>query len=142
MELRPYLRQAQYYETDQMGVIHHANYIHWMEEARVDYLDQSGFGYRSMEALGISSPVLRLACEYRRSVAFGETVEIRLRMAAYNGVRMALDYEVREKETGELRFTGSSEHCFLKDGRPVSLKRACPAYDRIFREMLAEGGEG
>ena len=77
MELRPYLRQAQYYETDQMGVIHHANYIHWMEEARVDYLDQSGFGYRSMEALGISSPVLRLACEYRRSVAFGETVEIR-----------------------------------------------------------------
>ena len=142
MELKPYVRQAQYYETDQMGVIHHVNYIHWMEEARVDDLDQSGFGYRAMEEQGISSPVLRLECSYLRSTAFGETVEIRLRMARYNGVRMVLDYEMREKESGQLRLTARSEHCFLKGGRPVSLKRVCPAYDQVFRAMQEETAEG
>jgi len=43
MTILPYIRKAQFYETDQMGVIHHANYIHWFEEARVDFLEQIGF---------------------------------------------------------------------------------------------------
>ena len=39
MALRPYLRKAQFYETDSMGVVYHGNYIHWMEEARTDFMD-------------------------------------------------------------------------------------------------------
>ena len=38
-----YIHQAQYYETDQMGIIHHSNYIRWMEEARIAYMDELGF---------------------------------------------------------------------------------------------------
>ena len=38
MELKIYEHKAQYYETDQMGIIHHANYLHWFEEARIDRL--------------------------------------------------------------------------------------------------------
>ncbi|WP_419094243.1 acyl-CoA thioesterase, partial [[Ruminococcus] torques] len=41
-----YIRKAKYHETDQMGIIHHANYIKWMEEARIAMLDQLGFPYR------------------------------------------------------------------------------------------------
>lgn len=37
--MRPYVRPVHYYETDMMGVVHHANYIHWMEEARIDFMD-------------------------------------------------------------------------------------------------------
>lgn len=43
MIIKPYSRKTHYYETDQMGIIHYANYIHWMEEARVDFMDQIGF---------------------------------------------------------------------------------------------------
>ena len=54
--MEPFIRTAQYYETDRMGVIHHANYIHWMEEARISFLDQLGFPYAVMEEKGILSP--------------------------------------------------------------------------------------
>ena len=60
-ESRPaYRRTVQYYETDRMGVAHHANYIHWMEEARIDFMDEIGFPYRRMEAEGVLSPVKSL----------------------------------------------------------------------------------
>ena len=41
--MEPYVRPVQYYETDMMGVAHHANYLHWMEEARIDFMDRIGF---------------------------------------------------------------------------------------------------
>ena len=44
-----YVHQAQYYETDQMGIIHHSNYIRWMEEARTDVLEQIGLPYDRSE---------------------------------------------------------------------------------------------
>ena len=42
VKLRPYEHHAKYYETDQMGLIHHSNYVKWMEEARMDLMDQMG----------------------------------------------------------------------------------------------------
>ena len=42
--------KVQYYETDMMGVAHHANYIHWMEEARIDFMDEIGFPYKWMRS--------------------------------------------------------------------------------------------
>ena len=54
--MKPYTKTAKYYETDQMGVIHHSNYIRWMEEARVDMLNQIGYPYRRFEEMGYISP--------------------------------------------------------------------------------------
>ena len=45
--MQPYTKKVQYYETDMMGIAHHANYIRWMEEARIDFLDRMGFPYRA-----------------------------------------------------------------------------------------------
>ena len=53
-----YTRSVRYYETDMMGVTHHANYIHWMEEARIAFMDQAGFPYTRMEEEGVISPVV------------------------------------------------------------------------------------
>lgn len=52
--MRPYQHKVQYYETDQMKVVHHSNYIRWFEEARIDYMEQLGMPYgiwRRMELL-------------------------------------------------------------------------------------------
>ena len=54
---RAYSHKVQYYETDQMGIVHHSNYIRWFEEARTDLMEQMGLGYDEMEARGILSPV-------------------------------------------------------------------------------------
>ena len=51
-----YTHQTQYYETDQMGIIHHSNYIRWMEEARVAYMEELGFPYENGGGSGIYKP--------------------------------------------------------------------------------------
>ena len=63
--MEPFVRTVQYYETDMMGVAHHANYIHWMEEARISFLDQLGFPYAAMEEKGVFSPVKAVSCDYK-----------------------------------------------------------------------------
>ena len=55
-----YDHKVQYYETDGMGIVHHSNYIRWFEEARVDLLEQLGFGYDRIEEAGYSGPVLEI----------------------------------------------------------------------------------
>ena len=76
--------KVQYYETDMMGVTHHANYLHWMEEARIDLMDQMGFPYRRMEAEGVLSPVKSLQVNYLKSCTFGDEVEITAGIRDFN----------------------------------------------------------
>ena len=66
MNIQPYQHIAQYYETDQMGIIHHSNYIRWFEESRIDYLKQIGLPYEDMEKNGMISPVLEVSCQYMK----------------------------------------------------------------------------
>ena len=137
--MTPYEHKVQYYETDGMGIVHHSNYIRWFEEARVDLLEQLGYGYDRIEAEGFGSPVLEVHCKYKTMARFGDTVSIAARIADYNGVRLTLQYEIRDAQTGALRCKGESQHCFMgRDNRPVSLKRSWPALDRVFTEQLPQ----
>ena len=132
-----YRRKANYYETDQMGIIHHSNYIRWMEEARLDLMEQLGFSYKQMEEMEIISPVLSVSCEYRSMTHFADTVIIEPKIVKYNGIKMEFEYTITDKATGELRATGKSEHCFLsRAGRPISLKRSYPEIDTKFFEFV------
>ena len=119
-----YERTANYYETDQMGIIHHSNYIRWFEEARLSCLKQMGLSYESMEERGIMIPVLSVSCQYKSAVRYDDKIVIYVSITQFNGVKMKVAYEVRDAESGELRTTGESEHGFLdKNFRPLRLKR-------------------
>lgn len=136
-DIRPYEHKAQYYETDQMGFVHHSNYIRWFEEARCDFMEQMGMGYRQMEEAGILSPVLAVQCEYKASVYFQDTVEIQLFIKAYNGMKLVIGYTITDAASGTLRTTGETKHCFLdRDGRLLNLKKAHPAFHEMFRQAL------
>ncbi|WP_287713870.1 acyl-CoA thioesterase [Blautia sp.] len=127
-----YRHKTQYYETDQMGIIHHSNYIRWFEEARTDFLEKLGMGYDKMEAEGIISPVLSVSCEYRTMTHFGETVAVAVALTKYNGVRLELEYTVTNADSGEVRAVGTSEHCFLdREGNILFLKRISPEYHKM-----------
>ena len=134
-----YEHQAQYYETDQMGIIHHSNYIRWFESCRVGFMDHMGVSYKRMEDAGILSPVLGINCEYKTMTRFGDTVLIIPKIKEYNGVRLEVAYEVIDKATEELRAFGSSRHCFLNSkGRPVSLERDSRAFHEAFLGAMEE----
>ncbi|MBR3286657.1 MAG: acyl-CoA thioesterase [Bacteroidales bacterium] len=134
--MRPYYHHVNYYETDKMAVTHHSNYIRWMEEARIDFLEQIGFGYRKLEEDGIVSPVIGVTCEYKASTAFGDTVRIDAFVKEFSGVRLVIGYEMRNADTGALVLTGQTRHCFVDgQGRPVILARSFPAFARKLQEM-------
>lgn len=136
LELHPYEHHTKYYETDQMGIIHHTNYVKWMEEARMDLMDQIGLGYKQMEALEIISPVLSINVDYRSMVHFDDTVIIETKITKYDGIRMELEYVMMDKATGEVRATAKSSHCFLnRTGAHISLKRIYPELDTKFFEF-------
>ncbi len=133
--MNKYEHKTQYYETDQMGCIHHSNYIRWFEEARVDLLEQLGCGYDKMEQMGIISPVIGLSCEYKKLTMFGETVEIITKMTGFTGIKFTIAYKIMEKNSGEIRCTGETRHCFLdREGKPIRLKTQYPEIHRLLFE--------
>ncbi len=128
--MNPYLHKVQYYETDMMGITHHANYIRWMEEARIDFMDQLGFPYKKMEADGVFSPVKTVSCEYKQPSTFGDEISIAVSVKSFNGVVMTIEYEMRNQRN-ETVCTACSEHVFLnRDGRFVRMKRDMPDFCR------------
>ena len=128
MEIRPLTHKVQYYETDMMGVTHHANYIHWMEEARIDFMDQLGFPYRRMEAEDVLSPVKALRCSYLRPTTFGDEIRVLVSVLSFNGVVITLRYAMKN-EKDETVCEAESEHVFLnREGKFVRLKRQMPEF--------------
>ena len=130
-----YERIAQYYETDQMGVIHHANYLHWMEEARIALLDACGMGFDAMEAAGLVSPVTAVQCEYRKPVHFKDAIVVEVRLRAYDGVRLTLDYKVLNGD--QEAFAATSSHVMMtKTGTFARMRRDHPEWDAKLRGMV------
>lgn len=138
-EIKDYEHKVQYYETDQMGVVHHSNYIRWFEEARTYILEQAGFGYDKMEQLGIISPVLEVSAQYRSMTRYPETVIVETKISAYNGVRMTVDYVIKDRDTGEVRCTGQTKHCFLsREGKLIQMSKEHPRIDDMVAGLLEE----
>lgn len=138
--MEPYIRQAKYYETDQMGIIHHSNYIRWMEEARIDVLDQLGYPYRRFEEMGYMSPVLHAECDYKKSVRFGDEVKIIVSLQDFGKVKFTLRYDMYNMtEGGVLSASGTTTHCFLKkDGRPVMMNKEMKEFSETMEKLLSE----
>lgn len=126
-EVHPYEHHTRYYETDQMGVIHQTNYMKWLEDARMDIMDQMGLGYKQMEHMQIICPLLSQTINFVSLIRFDETVVIETKVVKYDGRQMHLEYTIYDKETHEVRATAKSSHCFMnRSGMAISLKRIYP----------------
>ena len=131
------IHKVQYYETDMMGIAHHANYLHWMEEARIDFMDRIGFPYRRMESEGVFSPVKSLQVNYLKPCTFGDEVEITVGVKDFNGVIITIQHAMHVH--GEQVFTGTSEHVFLnREGHFVRMKRAMPEFCAEIEQILED----
>lgn len=133
--MEQYKHIVQYYETDKMGITHHSNYIRWMEEARVNFLENIGFSYKTMEDNGIVSPVLAVNCDYKQTTTFGDEIYIKASVAEFKGVRLTIRYEMT-KSDGTLVCEAASKHCFMgQDGRPLRLKTDYPEFYECMMEL-------
>ncbi len=129
-----YQHKIQYYETDKMLVTHHSNYIRWMEEARVDFLDRIGWSYMKLEELGIISPVISVDGKFKKSTTFGDIVDIDVKIREFKGVKLKLIYEMKD-QNGNAVFEGHSEHCFLtSEGKPMMIRVTYPEFYEAIME--------
>ena len=134
-----YRRRAHYHETDQMGIVHHSNYVRWFEEARVHLLQQAQLGYHELERMGIRSVILGYSCDNHKPACFGDTFVIHVRSADFTGVRITFLYQVFRQSDGELLATGETRHCFVSTQMmPINLKRKYPAVCATLVHMLPE----
>ena len=136
IKIVPYEHHTKYHETDQQGIIHHSNYVKWMEDARMNLMEQLGLGYKQMETMELMSPILSMSIEFRSVVKFDDTVVIDTQLISYDGYKMEIAYRIYDKKTGEDRAIAKSKHCFVnKSGMPISLKRVYPELDTKFFEF-------
>ncbi|MCX4302877.1 MAG: thioesterase family protein [Clostridia bacterium] len=128
-----YERNINYYETDKMGVVHHSNYIRYLEEARCEWLKQIDMPFEILEENGITIPVLAINCSYKYHVTFGDTIIIKPYVKEFTGVKMIIGYEVTDKATRKIVLTGETKHCFTdKSLKPVNLKK----YNKEFSDKF------
>ncbi|MDO4280359.1 MAG: thioesterase family protein [Peptococcaceae bacterium] len=134
-----YQHKVQYYETDRMGITHHSNYIRFMEEARGEWMASMGMSYDTFEALGLSSPVLSVQCEYKHPTTYNDIIDIDIYLLKLSRLKLHVGYKMTCR--GTLVCTGESSHCFLDSGgRPVSLQRSYPdVYAAYERYQSAQG---
>lgn len=131
-----YEREINYYETDKMGIVHHSNYIRFLEESRCAWLRSIGLPYDMLEENGITIPVLGVECDYKHHVTYGDTIAIELSIEEYNGVRMNVKYMVTDKKTGETVLIGRTKHCFTNIAlKPINLKKYKKEFSDKFENL-------
>ena len=94
-----YTRKINYYETDKMGVVHHSNYIRFLEEARCRWLEELNISMEKLEELGYTIPTLEVNCKYKYHITSGDIITIEPKITEFNGVRMTVTYNVIDKKT-------------------------------------------
>jgi acyl-CoA thioester hydrolase len=127
--------EVRYAETDQMGVVYHANYLVWMEVGRTDLIRKLGFNYAEMERDGILSPVTDVQVSYKKPLRYGDTAVVHTWIEHYDGLRVIYGYEIFTSE-GEVAVTGTSSHvCVKKENfRPISIRRLYPKWHQAYEQ--------
>ena len=135
-----YTRPVHYYETDKMGVVHHSNYIRWLEEARTFFFNDANLAYFETESYGVMSPVTDVTMRFKRFVKYGDSFTVRLQLTKYTGVRFRISYIV-VNEKGELLLEAESGHAFINsDFKPVSLAHAIPRRHELMKKLYEADG--
>ena len=136
--MNTYQHEVKYYECDRMGVTHHSNYVRFMEEARVDWLDQLGYGFEKIEAENVFSPVISISCEYKSPTTFKDIINIDVKICKMS--EMKFEFEYTMQTNGKLVCIGHSAHCFIENGRPVAISKRLPELYHALMERLSESG--
>ena len=131
-----YKRKINYYETDRMGIVHHSNYIRFLEESRSYWLENANIPMGKLESLGYTIPTLEVYCKYIHHVTVGDNLLIKPIMEEYNGVRMKISYEVIDEKTNRKVIDAWTTHCFTsRELRPVNMKKHNPEINDIFENL-------
>ena len=90
--------RVEYHHTDQMGIVHHSNYVKFFEVARTEWLRASGLTYAEMERRGVMMPIVDVAVKYRNPALYDELISVTAYVDEAPMARMTFRYEVRGED--------------------------------------------
>lgn len=144
--------RVQYKDTDQMGVVHHGNYVTWFEVGRLEWIRHYGMSYQQIEEIGLLLPVVDVHVTYKKSAHFDDCVAIFTKLTALSPVRLEFYYEVRQmseetfhlldssenvEPSGELLAQGETKHMWVNsDWKPARLNRTAPEIYQALENLL------
>lgn len=133
---------VRYAETDQMGVVYHANYLVWFEIGRTKFIESLGFCYADMEKDGVVSPVTNAQISFKKPIRYGEKVLIETWLDHYDGLRTVYGYHILN-EVDEIAVSGKTEHVIVKkeNFRPLSVRKAFPDWHEAYMSALEKTGD-
>ncbi len=115
---------VRYAETDQMGIVHHASYVVWLEEGRSTWLRQFGRSYAEFEAEGFMLAVSDLQLRYKQPAKYDQRVTTRAWISEVKSRLVRFDYEIVEAVSGELFVTGYTRHiCIDAQGNATKIPK-------------------
>lgn len=122
--------RVSYGETDAMGVVYYANYLHWFEMARSTYIRERGISYTKIEEKNVFLPVTKAECRYFQPARFDDLVYIRAAISQWGRASFIFDYEVVSEDRARVLTIGQTGHaCVNELGKPVRvpdwLKKMC-----------------
>ena len=135
--------EVRYAETDQMGVVHHANYLVWFEQARTRLCLETGHHYADIERLGYFLVVTRTECRHLKGAVYGDTVRVSAHLdhMTSRGLRFAYTVERGDVHGDESRdgnverlADGATEHIWVdrESGRPCRIPKVLKAsFERL-----------
>ena len=129
--------RVRYAETDQMGVVYHANHFIWFEVGRVELLRQLGFSYSDLESKdNCFFAVAEAKCRYRAPVRYDEEVLVRTQLLNVRESVVHFGYELRPAEDAALLAEGETTHIVTDATMRI---RAIPdGYMKVFREAVGK----
>jgi acyl-CoA thioester hydrolase len=105
--------RVRYAETDQMGIVYHANYLVWMELGRVEYCRAVGVRYRDMEQQdGIFLAVAKAECRFVYPARYDEEIAVETGIAKAHTRLVAFHYRMKRADDGRLLAEGETTHVF------------------------------
>ncbi len=120
-----FFRRVYLYETAGMPAAHHAAYIRWFEEARVEYMRAGGIAPDEWTHLGIVFPITEIQCEYRHPARYDDELEIHVRLKEVSRIRLHFYYETVRRADGLVLALGSTAGPCAKasDGKIIRMPK-------------------
>ena len=117
--------RVRYGETDQMGVVYHANYVNFFEIGRTEWLRSLGYTYKSLEANSIFLPVIGIEINYKKPAKYDDVLTLETSLIEEPNIKIQFSHKIYNQE-GILLVTGISKLVFLdkKNNKPVR----CPKF--------------
>jgi acyl-CoA thioester hydrolase len=114
--------RVQFFETDAMGIVHHANYVRYLEMARIEWMDLHDRPYREYVAMDRHFSTTRVEIDYRRAARFDDRLETRVWISWVRGASLGMSYEIQL--SGETVAIAETRHAMVnREGRPVRIPK-------------------